>query len=590
MMNELKQSNAFLKKTYNKYLFPTVLSVLGGTVNVFVDGLLVGQRLGTSELVAVNLCMPIYLLICTFGSLIASGAAIKSSHKIGNEKLSRSDDIYSLSIVMITALSLLLTVFGVLLVSPIARLLTGREAQLFEAVRAYSFVTVLGTLPKMLLYVPFYYLRLDGKNRYLSFVMGAMAVMNIFLDWLMLFVLDYGIMGAATASVLATLIACILAFIPFITKKCGFSFVLPHFKIADIFSIIKTGSPAAMNNLMSALRVFSVNSLLLIFGGRSFVSIFAVVNNMSEFFICIINGVPQTAVPIIGIYEGESNDTGIKIIMRHQFLSGVPMIALCSTAAVLASDYIALAFGVKENITFAMLCFAIGLVFAMINNIMCNYYSCTYKTMLANMITVARLLVFSVIPIIYLGYLSEKSNIIWLFLPISEVLTLLLWLGTVGIISRKNPSLSKILLMDRGVFNNQSVLDFSVESTPEAICESSERISDFCSENKLTHKESYGVSLAIEECLTLMCEKCFPDGKLSSFDLRAFASPKRTGVRIRCGGESFNPIEFAKESDEFSEYMGIVMISKFASNITYQRTFGTNCLIIIINRKEEIET
>lgn len=54
---ELKQNEQFLRKAYNKALIPCILSVLSGNINILADGILVGQRLGTGALAAINLSL-----------------------------------------------------------------------------------------------------------------------------------------------------------------------------------------------------------------------------------------------------------------------------------------------------------------------------------------------------------------------------------------------------------------------------------------------------------------------------------------------------------------------------------------------------
>ena len=74
MESSLKSDDRVLKKAYFKALFPIMFSVLGATVNALIDSAFVSQRLGSGGIAAVNLSMPIYLVICTIGSLIAGGA------------------------------------------------------------------------------------------------------------------------------------------------------------------------------------------------------------------------------------------------------------------------------------------------------------------------------------------------------------------------------------------------------------------------------------------------------------------------------------------------------------------------------------
>ena len=91
-------------------------------------------------------------------------------------------------------------------------------------VRDYVWITLLGALPKIMLYVPFWYLRLDGKNKAVAVIMAVMAFGNIILDVLFVFYLNMGVFGAGLASVWATTAAFIIGMLCLKSKKCFFEF------------------------------------------------------------------------------------------------------------------------------------------------------------------------------------------------------------------------------------------------------------------------------------------------------------------------------------------------------------------------------
>lgn len=63
-----------------------MLSILSGNLNILADGILVGQRVGTEGLTAINLCVPVYLVLCIVGSFLVSGTAIQTSKAIGKQQ------------------------------------------------------------------------------------------------------------------------------------------------------------------------------------------------------------------------------------------------------------------------------------------------------------------------------------------------------------------------------------------------------------------------------------------------------------------------------------------------------------------------
>ena len=60
--------NDLLRSVYVKAIFPNMIAILGGTINVFVDGVLIGQRMGEIGIAAVNQSLAVYLILCTVGN------------------------------------------------------------------------------------------------------------------------------------------------------------------------------------------------------------------------------------------------------------------------------------------------------------------------------------------------------------------------------------------------------------------------------------------------------------------------------------------------------------------------------------------
>ena len=575
----MKATDIFLKSTYNRYLIPTIFSVLGGTVNVFIDGILVGQSLGGQGLAAISLCMPVYLIFCTIGALIAAGASIVSSREIGRNDIKKSKSVYRLSILISAICGISISFAGLIFVNPLAVLLSG-GSDLHGMVKTYLEIIFMVCFPKLLLYIPYYYLSLDGKNKKVSFIMLTMAALNILFDVIFLFLLKWGIAGAAYANVIATSLACLIGFIYLQQKDSNFRFKRQKVSFRQAGGIIKNGSPVAMDNLFTAFRIILLNSILLASGGSAYVSIFAVATGISEFMLCIINGIPQTASSIIGIYSGEQDNGGIRILVRRQFRTGMLIIAAASAIVIVFSNKIGFLFGVTENVGPALICLAASLLFAQINSNMTFYYNSTGRIFIANTITIARVFLFAVIAAMCL---SSSGPFIWLFFPLAEIAAFLLWLSIATAVSRRHKSLSPILLLDDSLEKKGSTLNFSVKTDAGAICAASSKIFGFCEANGLSSKQSMTISLAIEEMLTVSLKKCFANRADGSIDVRVFHLEDSTGIRFRYGGLQFNPIEYAKgDDDSLGETMGIKMIVQMAKVVRYQSTFGVNSLLILI--------
>lgn len=588
----LEQNEQFLKKAYGKALLPCMLSILSGNINILADGILVGQRLGTDALAAINFSLPVYLILCIAGSFIVSGTAICAAEAIGNNQDSKAQELYKASIFWCVLLSVVITAAGLVGLKPLTQLLCAEQA-VSPLVMEYAGVTLAGTLPKILIYIPFWYLRLDGRNRQVTWMMLVMGVGNILLDLLFLYTFDLGVLGAALASVVATAVSCLLGFVWLCDKKSSFPF---GFCIAckdiSFVRIAKAGSPSAMNNLFQTLRVMAVNTLLLWSGGSGLVASFTAVNCISAFAESVTLGVPQAASAMLGIYSGEHDNKSARMLMTRQIKSGAPYCLLFAAVILAGADFIAGAYGLAQSLRFAFFCLSLGMIPALCNGMLSGYYNVSGREMWANVIILLRVFLMPCASLLVLWQLSQNP---WWFLFFGEILTLLVWFVATGIYHHFHRQCSRFLLMDNTLEERGRVINFSVRGQAEDICDASSKITVFCEENGMLPGQVMRVSLALEELMTMIAA-VNPAGSVE-FDLRVYSLEGVIGIRIRYSGKEFNPLRRAQDhagpaDDTVSEssdtaglddmYLGIRMIEDMVETSLYQRTFGMNTIQIYI--------
>ncbi len=246
--SDLRQDEAFLRRAFHRALLPCVLSILSENINILVDGILVGQRIGTDGLSAISLCVPVYLVLCVAGSFLASGTAIQAAKAIGRQQQERSQRLYHTAVWACLAVSGLMTAAGLVLGGPLSALLCADPA-IRPLVREYTTITLLGALPKILIYIPFWFLRIDGRTKLVARMMLVMGGGNAALDLLFLYPLDMGIGGAAWASVIATAAACAMGFCWLCGRDSSFHLGWSGLTAREDWrEIAATGSPSALNN------------------------------------------------------------------------------------------------------------------------------------------------------------------------------------------------------------------------------------------------------------------------------------------------------------------------------------------------------
>lgn len=574
----MDRDDQFLRTEYLKNLFPVMFSVLGGTINALIDSVFVSRRLGADALAAVNMSMPVYLVICTFGALIAGGASVMSARAAGQERMEEAAAHYHAAMTACFVFGVLFTAAGGIFCRPVAGLLS-QGGELEAYVYEYCFVTMLGVLPTVLAYLPLYYLQLDGKTHEITVTIRIMILADILLDYVFLYVFPFGIYGAAAASLMASLLSCIYGFISLERGYSNYHFQFVKVGVGQIKEIIRYGSPSASGNFADAIKLLLLNMVILHAGGASAAAVWAVLNSMSEFSISITSGVPQAAAPMAGAYVSARENSGLRILMRLQMQWGLLLSAAYAAVLVVGSKALGRVFSVEQSLVVPFLCLGSFVILDLAASVWITFFQAAGRLVLSNLLVICRKLVF---PVGIAALLMLADGYLWTFLPLGGACTVIAGVAATGMIyiqNRKgNHALSRFLLLDDYLEREKKVLDFSIVPTAENICSASEQIIDFCRHNHMDSKQTMKLQLSIEELLTVIVQKN-PDMK--TVDLRAFSLEENTGIRIRCAGIRYNPFEkTGHEDDDF--LMGVVMLEKMSNVVQYTYSFGMNIINVLI--------
>jgi len=569
-----------LDRIYYQALFPNMVAILGGTINVLFDGILTGRKMGDLGIASINQSLAVYLILCTIGSLIAAGASAESAASIGANRTEEGSEYFTLAMGLAIGAGILVCGLGFALSGPIAMFL-GSEGS-WKLVETYIRITFAGGIFKILLYIPFFYLKLEGKMRQSAYAMVTMTVLNIVLDYVFLFVFEWGIGGAAWASTLATAAACTMSYFFLMGPGAKCSFRLCRLKGGDnkqdraamVFRIIKSGSPMAANNLFSSLRIICLNSIMNQVGGSGMVAVFGITNSLNEFSISIQNGVPQAGSAMLGICHGEQDTVSVKHLLKLQAGTGFVLSCVFGLALVLGGNKVGLLFGSQMDIRFAAACLAASIVIGTFNSVMSYYYYATMKPGMANLITILRVFAATVLAAWLFRPLEDG---IWVFYWVGELATAAVWMAAGMAYGKRRLGACSLYLLDETAFLSGKCKNFTVACNAADICDASEKIQEFCQYNSFTPDQTMTISLALEELMVIVAEKSMDNQ--GTMDVRILRTKEGGIIRIRSEGRRYNPLEFAEES---LDYLGVSMIMKMAEKTEYHSILGLNTLIVFI--------
>ena len=586
----LTQNAEFIRNTYLKAVVTGMLAILSANINTFVDGILVGSRIGSDALAAINLSLPVSWGLLVVGSFLAAGTEIPAARAIGMGDARRRDAFFRTGLNVSIIVSLAITAVALVLQRPLVTFL-GADDATREYVTRYVVITLIGTLPRILVYIPFWYLRLDGRNADVIVMMVSMTVINIMLDVLFVCSMDMGVFGAGLASVIATTASCLYGMLRLLGKQSPYRWRPEIIRSGkDWRTICSAGFPSAFNNLCATARLLAVNALLMAHGGPGLVAVFTAINGLSGFADCVTLGVPAAGGAMLGVFSGERDNGSCRLLLREEWRIGCFSAGIFLVLCVALSGWIQNLYGLNESILVPLLWLCLSVFPALLINILSTFYNMAGMELWANGLIFLRGFAMSAIS---LRLVIATGFSLFAFLLFAELSTVALWWGTTGIHHLRHPQDTRYLMTNLEHEKRGRVLNFSVAPDLDEIVSASERISAFCAANGMSDRETMRLEMSMEEVMTLIRQVNADRGVQDlRFDLRAYSIKGVRGIRIGYSGIAFNPFNFAPATGSIEDdmYMGVRMIKKMVEMVNYQRVFGVNTLQILLKEEQTNET
>lgn len=262
---------------------------------------------GTAALGAVGLCFPLIVIITAFANLFGSGGAPLFSIYRGKKKEPEAVCIMNTSFTMLSASALILMVTGLCFARPLL-ILFGASSEALTYALPYLMVYLIGTLPSMLSVGMNPFINAQGYSviGMISVAIGAVA--NLLLDPLFLFVLGFGIRGAAIATVISQALSAVFV-LYFLTKKSELNVRLLHKNeipkcINYAKNITSLGTAGFIMQITNSLVTICCNNVLSVTGGDIYISVMTIVSSVRQLVETPIYAMNEGTSPILSYNYG----------------------------------------------------------------------------------------------------------------------------------------------------------------------------------------------------------------------------------------------------------------------------------------------
>lgn len=308
--DKLDFGNGKIKQLFMAMFFPTLIGMFFNSALNICDGMFVGHGVGSNALAAINIVAPIFLICTGIGLMFGIGASVIGGIRMaeGNVKAAR--------IIMTQAYIAGAIIFGTVIICsllftrPLLHLL-GCSPLLEDLATDYLLWLLPGLMFFYLQCAGMMLIRLDGSPRYAMSVQIVGAVLNIFLDWYMVFPLGLGIKGASMATSISCTVAGIMvvAYFLFFSDKLKFyplrlTVKSLRLSIRNTGYMVKVGFATFIAELAIGVMMVTGNYMFLSFLGEDGVAAFSVGCYLFPLIFSISNAVAQASQPIISYNYG----------------------------------------------------------------------------------------------------------------------------------------------------------------------------------------------------------------------------------------------------------------------------------------------
>ena len=324
-----------VKKLIPKLAVPTIISMLVTAIYNAADTFFVGQ-ISTEATAAVGLAFSVMAVIQAFGFFCGQGSGSFLSRKLGAGDLKEAEEMSATGLALSFILGIIFAALVIIFIDPIVRFLGASDTTMEHTV-SYVRIIAIGAPFMMSQFLLNNQLRFQGSAIYAMVGLMCGAVLNIFLDPLLIFGFDMGVAGAA----IATISGQIISFIVLLLGSRRGANIRPQLKNVRLnwyylYNVIRGGSPSLFRQGLAAIATILLNRAAGVYGDAAIAGM-SVTNRVMMFTNSALIGFGQGYQPVCAFNYGAKRTDRVRegyfFCLKYGTIFLVCMSALCLTFA-----------------------------------------------------------------------------------------------------------------------------------------------------------------------------------------------------------------------------------------------------------------
>ena len=319
------------RKAINKLAFPTIFSMLLMFLNNLIDSFWVAG-INADALAALGFVSPLYLVIIGLGSGVGAGANSLISRYVGARQLEDANNAVMHSIILTLIVSIIVLIVGIFFLDDLIVFLGANSVKSYCL--SYGQIIFLLNIVFLAPNVTASIFRAEGDVGRATNPLILTAVLNMILDPILIYGLNWGIFGAGLATVIASLVGFLwMLFWIFVKRDTFFKFDFKYYKRKlEIYKeILVVSLPAGTGEIIFALVAIILNYLIMMTAGVSEVASFTIAWRFISiaFLPCMAIGI--ATITVSGIAYGARNWENFNETIKYSTLLSLAItLAICA--------------------------------------------------------------------------------------------------------------------------------------------------------------------------------------------------------------------------------------------------------------------
>lgn len=413
-----------VSKLLRQYAIPAIIAMTASSLYNMVDSIFIGHGVGKYAIAGLALTFPLMNLGAAFGALVGVGASTSVSVLLGQKNYEMAQKVLGNVVTLNLIIGIVYTVVLLAFLDPILYFFGASENTIGYA-RDYMQIILGGNI------ITHMYLGLNAVMRSAGLPKKAMmatiytVVINTVLDPIFIYVFDWGIRGAAIATIVAQSIALAWIGYTFSDKNFAVHFRRGIYKLKGriVKDIISVGLSPFFMNTAACLIVILINQGLQRYGGDLAIGAYGIVNRISFVFVMIVMGLNQGMQPIAGYNFGAKQYGRVTQVLKLTILYATLIMSAGFLVAEIFPRQLVMIFTTDEDLIahairgmrIIFICFPI----VGIGMVTSNFFQSLGYAGKAIFLSLTRQLLF-LLPCLLILPLFFEVNGIWMSMPVAD--------------------------------------------------------------------------------------------------------------------------------------------------------------------------